>query len=161
MQTNEHRSGVPSIGESWMRKGLTQTQTSKCSNVILVLPAAYRVIIVSGRGICATWAFVESRVVECTVITWNFCLLRGDPSLRTLEGTPRGVSDLAYSPATSPIRISYLRFLCCPFWGPCLDIRRPFCGIIVVGVVTPSSVNRSGFPTGFSPFLNLYCKPSM
>jgi hypothetical protein len=24
-----------------------------------------------------------------------------------------------------------------PFWGPCLDIRRPFWGLVVVGVVPP------------------------
>jgi hypothetical protein len=35
-----------------------------------------------------------------SVIAWPFCLVRGGPSLRPLEKTPRGVPDLAYSPAT-------------------------------------------------------------
>jgi hypothetical protein len=83
-----------------------------------------------------------------SVITWPFCLPRGDPSLRPLEGTRRRASYLAYSPATSHIVMSYLLFHCCSFWGPCLDVRSPIRGIVIVGVVPPSSDNREGFPTG-------------
>jgi hypothetical protein len=36
--------------------------------------------------------------MEHIVITWPLCLVRGGPSLRPLEKTPRGVPDLAYSP---------------------------------------------------------------
>jgi hypothetical protein len=43
------------------------------------------------------------RNVNEYVIIWLFFLVRDDPSLRPLEGTPRGVPDLAYSPATSHI----------------------------------------------------------
>jgi hypothetical protein len=77
------------------------------------------------------------------VITWPFCLVRGGggPSLRPLEKTPLRVPDLAYSPATSLSRMSYLHFHCRSFWGPCLDIRSPFWGLVIVRVFPPSSVN--------------------
>jgi hypothetical protein len=76
------------------------------------------------------------------VITLPFCLVRGGPSLRPLEKTPLRVPDLANSPATSPIRMLYLHFHCFPSRGPCLDICSSFWGLVIVGVVPPSSVNR-------------------
>jgi hypothetical protein len=122
-------------------QGSGQT-TSQFQNLV---QAQYERLIANHRLIDSTRSSTEqtgSAILETYVITWPFYLVRGGPSLRPMEKTPRGMPDLANSPATSPIRMSYLHFHCCPFWRPCLGIRSPFLGLVIVGVVLPSSVNR-------------------